>query len=104
MAHHPGQPDLARRHAFLLGERANPVHQHEVGRDVLRRESGEPAPRVAEVVDAADLYALIWALHHTAILYPGALRSSATTDPARLRAAVVAAVGRLSLPWCDTLD
>jgi AcrR family transcriptional regulator len=54
----------------------------------------------ADAIDPADLYAIIWALYHTVILYPQAMLAAAGTQPGerlpQLRAGIVEAVRRIT--------
>jgi hypothetical protein len=54
----------------------------------------------ADAIDPADLYAIIWALYHTIILYPQAMLAAAGTQPGerlpQLRAGIVEAVRRIT--------
>ncbi|QYN21638.1 TetR/AcrR family transcriptional regulator [Amycolatopsis sp. DSM 110486] len=101
--YYASDPDRARLTLWRQLERPEPTAREleSFGAKLAEMRAARPTD---EAIDTADLYALIWALHHTAILYPGALRPTAESDQARLRAAVVAAVGRLSAPWRGEAD
>ncbi|WP_326837700.1 TetR family transcriptional regulator [Amycolatopsis rhabdoformis] len=95
--YYASDPDRARLTLWRQLERPAPTPRELESFAAKLEEMRAARPR-DETIATADLYALIWALHHAAILYPSGLRPT-QDDPGRFRAAVVEAVGRLSEPW-----
>jgi AcrR family transcriptional regulator len=100
--YYAADPDRARLTLWRQLERPDPtpaeVESYRAKLDAMR--ASRPA---SETIAPEDLYAVFWALHHTAILYPHALATAAGTTADAARAALRAAV-RVAATRLDAAD